>query len=172
MGSDDSSPRPVTLSGLSFNEGHKIVIRGVLYEWEKGTSSGCSGSPARLIVEALRQICKEDWNIVMYDDYLEERGYGTFYHYDNKWWVYGRSTSCCDFDKQAIINLMDHKFGWAKIADIEKFQAAAESELYSGLPGKFRIHVVKLPAGASWDGCIYGTYWYHDDYSCAIMREW
>jgi hypothetical protein len=138
-----------TPSGLSFNDDHKFVIQGVLHDWEQngGRFGDSTNNPAELILNALLRILKEDWNIVVYKTYESEAGYGTCYHYENRIWVYGVSTSCCSHDNEAIKSFMQREFGWARVAGIDQLQQSAQMNSVAAFRGRWRVHVVKGAGG-------------------------
>jgi hypothetical protein len=152
-------------AGTLFDDRRKIAIRGAMDKWE---SEG--GRPAAMVSKALLDIFHETWSIVIYDTYVSETGYGTYFHYHNKWWVYGVCTSNTYYGEAKLKELMDNEFGWASIADIERLQAAAEKKVNEKFEGSWKVHVVKLGTG-SWYGSIYGAYWDQDGYECYIMRQ-
>jgi hypothetical protein len=124
------------------------VIRGVIDKWDK---EGRAAYLTKLINMALRDIFSEFWSTVVYDTFDAEAGYGTFFHYDEKWSVYGVSISNTSFNRTAIRAFMDRKFRLAaKIVDIAKVQAAAESHVNKEFERSWKVYVVKLRLGSSW----------------------
>jgi hypothetical protein len=158
-------PFSATSAVTVFDDSRKTVIRGAMDKWE---SEG--GNPAEMVREALWEIFHEDWNIVIYNTCVAEKGYGTWFHYHNKWRIYGVHTSNTNNDKAKLDEFMTTEFGWANIADIEQFQAAAEKRVNANFEGNWKVHVVKLGSGSRY-GNVYGTYWNHDGHECIIMRE-
>jgi hypothetical protein len=119
-----------------------------------------------LIYEALQDIFSEFWSIVVYDTFDAEAGCGTFFHYDNKWWVYGVSTrNWWSYDFAAIRAFMGREFGYLKFSgDIKNLQAAAESRVNKKFEGSWKVQVVK-PRPRSWrSATVFGEWWEHDGY--------
>jgi hypothetical protein len=137
--------------GTFFDDDRKIVIRGVMDKWERD-----GGDPAVMVREAILKIFSEYWSIVIYDTFVEEKGNGTFFHYHNKWRIYGVYTNNTHSNKAELEGFMNTEFGWARIADIEKLQASAEKRVNENFKGNWKVHVVKLGSAPRY-GYIYGT---------------
>jgi hypothetical protein len=157
-------------AGLSFTDDHKLVICGVLYRWERGEYPPRSHK-SKVVADALWRIFKENWSIIIYDKFREERGSGTRYHYDKKTWVYGVSTTSTSYDEAAIIDLLKRRFGWANVSSIDGFQKAAQEEMNRGFQGRWRVHVVNDSSHDTRYCSVYGADWVHDGYWCIVMRE-
>jgi hypothetical protein len=143
------------------------VIRGVLQKWECDQTV----NEADLISEALLNILDENWNIIVYDTFVEESGYGDYCHYKDKWWVYGVLTINRNCDKQAIENFLDREFGWAAITDCSKVQTSAQAKINNNFIGNWRVHVVKLRIDSELTGSFWGICWKHSGYKFYVMRE-
>jgi hypothetical protein len=149
-----------------FDDSRKLVIRGVMDKWE---SEG-GGNPAGMVRQALLNIFHEHWSILIYDTFVAEKGCDTFFHYHNKWRVYGVYTKDTSYDKAKQKEFMNIEFGWANVTDIGKLQAATEKRVNEKFKGNWKVHVMKLGRGPLYTS-FYGTLWHHNGYRCYIMRQ-
>jgi hypothetical protein len=179
MGGGDSSE-------LSFNDDRKRVIRQALdHGWDQPSSMELRPTffsilnertePAQLVKDALWRHFKENWSIVVYDTWESEAGFGTYFLYDNKYYVYGVSSHyrrhSVWVDKETIQRFMEREFGRTKIADIDQFACEVRRRMNSAFEGIWRVHVVKFKPESYNDWVVIGAHWTHDDgYSCFIMR--
>jgi hypothetical protein len=158
-----------------FSEKYELVIRGVLQKYELVIRASCRFSnlnEAQTIHDALFNAFNERWSIIVYATCLEESGYDNWFHYENKWWVYGTVTTNPEWKStdEAIKTFLDDEFGWAMISDCSKVQSSAQKKINNNFLGSWRVHVVKFRPDSTRSWAIYGTNWAHSGYQFYIMR--
>jgi hypothetical protein len=96
---------------MLFDENRMIVISGAMRTWETGGGRSEASNRAAFVRIVLLRVLHEDWSIVIYDTYLVEAGFGTYFHYEDKWWIYGVPTLCTFHGTEGMQALLDNRFG-------------------------------------------------------------
>jgi hypothetical protein len=171
---DPVAQRTAQFNSMTFDDNRKIVISGAMRTWETGGGRNEAKGMAGFVSLALERILNETWSIVIYDKFTEETGYGYYFHYENKWWVYGVPTlwtwTCCD--EEDILKLLKDGFGWGSVTDIRGLKTAVEKAITGKFGERWRVHIAKLPPGSSPDWSIWGEYWEHDGHHFWVMRRY
>jgi hypothetical protein len=158
----------VSAPNVGFGPDRELVVRGVLDKWENEDQR--TNEPGMLLASALQRIFKEDWNILVYNSFIERHGDGIIFHYRNKWWIYGVRTSSTTRDRRAIEQFCEEEFGWGNVADAPKLRSAIERRVNDHFDGTWRVHLLKLANGTLYYSNIFGGSWNHDGYKVQVMR--
>jgi hypothetical protein len=171
MGGSGSSidSKQNTLKTDEFEEKHKNIIRGILYEIEEKNDSK---NKAIAISDALFDAFQEYWSIAVYSSCQKEKGYGPFFHWRNKLRVYGvlyrGNGSPYSENGEMIEEFIKTEFGWGIIQDFDKVQQLAEVKVNEKFTGNWKVHVVKAPD--DWVSYIYGKRVQFGDIWFLIMK--
>lgn len=97
---------------LLFDEKRKLVIQEALDKFEEENNN--KDIKATIISKRLKEVFGENWSIVVYGKYLEEKGYVNSFHYKNKWWIYGVAITDISGKQEEIKKFMDKKIWMGK----------------------------------------------------------
>jgi hypothetical protein len=151
---------------MTFDDLRQFVIRGVLDKIDEESGQGNKSTAIRDILE---DIFQEDWNIITYSTFEEEKGYGVRFNWRGKLQVYGvLCQDPYDYDDKEIEKFIKEEFGSAKIQNIGAAQGTAERKMNEKFQRKWKVHIANVTSRS--DSSISGANVRFDDIRIWIMK--